>query len=138
MAIQGYAARGTNILGLSTPIAGGEGGESAGGYALALDKQPYSTLSYANGPGSVFAGALPGGKRPAPREEEVEDLAYRQQSTVPMYAETHGGQDVTIYANGPHAYLFDGVVEQNYIFHVINDALRLADRAAKAAPKLRD
>ena len=138
MSIQGYAARGTNILGLSTPISGGEGGESEGGYALALDKKPYSTLAYANGPGSVFAGELKDGKRPTPRKAEVEDLSYRQQSTTPMYSETHGGQDVTIYANGPHAYLFGGVVEQNYIYHVVDDALGLSARAAKASLKLRD
>lgn len=132
MSIQGYPARGTNILGLSTPIDGGEGGESAGGYALALDKKPYTTLGYANGPGSVFAGSKPPAGRPAPREEEATDLAYRQQSTVPMYSETHGGQDVTIYAGGPRAYLFDGIVEQNYIYHVMDDALGLSKRAAKA------
>ena len=43
-----------------------------------------------------------------------------------MWSETHGGQDVTIYASGPDAYLFSGVVEQNYIYHVIMDALRLS------------
>lgn len=128
----GYAARGTPILGLSTPIAGGEGGDSDGEHALAADKKPYTTLGYANGPGSVFAGEIKDGKRPAPRAEEVTDVSYRQQSTVPLGSETHGGQDVTIYAVGPHAHLFGGVVEQNYIFHVIDDALDLRKRAAKA------
>lgn len=132
MAFQGYPKRGTPILGLSTPIAGGEGGDSDGEHALAADKKPYTTLVYANGPGSVFAGELKDGKRPAPRPEEVTDISYRQQALIPSGSETHGGQDVTIYATGPNAYLIGGVVEQNYIFHVIDDALALRKRAAKA------
>jgi alkaline phosphatase len=138
MSIQGYAQRGTNILGLSTSILGGEGADSKDGFALALDKKPYSTLAYANGPGSVFASKLKGGARHVPHAEEVEDISYRQQSVVPMSSETHGGQDVTIYASGPRAYLFGGIVEQNYIYHVIDDALGLSSRAAKASAKLRD
>ena len=139
MSIQGYPAKGSNILGLATNVSGGEGGESAEGLALALDKKPYSILGYANGPGSVFLGQhIKNGRRPTLRSEEVEDLAFRQQSAVPMQSETHGGQDVAIYATGPHAYLFGGVVEQNYIFHVIDDALDLSARAAKASPRLRD
>lgn len=128
----GYPKRGSNILGLSTAVDGGEGENAQGGLALAGDKKPYTTLSYANGPGSVFANPTKDGKRPLVSEEEAEDLDYRQQSNVPLGAETHGGQDVTIYADGPHAYLFGGVVEQNYVFHVIDDALALRQRAAKA------
>lgn len=30
---------------------------------------------------------------------------------------------------GPRGYLYGGVVEQNYVFHVINDALNLTKRA---------
>jgi alkaline phosphatase len=132
LSFAGYPQRGTPILGLATSIAGGEGGDSDGEHALAADKKPYTTLGYANGPGSVFSGELKDGKRPAPRAEEVKDVSYRQQSVVPMGSETHGGQDVTIYASGPRAYLLGGVVEQNYIFHVIDDALDLRKRAAKA------
>lgn len=126
MAIQGYAKKGNNILGLST---GEKQHPDDGEYALAADGKPYTTLSYANGPGSVFYGELDNGKRQTPTPEEVTDINYRQQSLIPGPAETHGGQDVTIYASGPHAYLFGGIVEQNYIFHVINDALDLSKRA---------
>jgi alkaline phosphatase len=73
----------------------------------------------------VFSGAFDKGKRPAPLAEEATDPAYRQQALIPSYSETHGGQDVTIYASGPRAHLFGGVVEQNYIFHVMADALNL-------------
>jgi len=37
-------------------------------------------------------------------------------------SETHGGEDVVVYASGPMAYLFDGVQEQNFIYHVMRYA----------------
>ncbi|MGE0409323.1 MAG: alkaline phosphatase [Amphiplicatus sp.] len=130
LAFQGYPAKGNNILGLANAAAGGEGGGAdADGHALAGDGKPYTTLAYANGPGSVFYGALDKGARPAPKADEAVDPGYRQQSLIPAPNETHGGQDVTIYASGPRAYLFGGVVEQNYVFHVIEDALDLRKRA---------
>lgn len=115
MAFQGYPDKGTNILGL----VGSE----------ARDDKPYSTLAYANGPGSVFLEDDISKGRPVLTEEEVTHKDHRQQALIPMRSETHGGQDVTIYASGPNAYLFDGVVEQNYVFHVIEDALNLRARA---------
>jgi alkaline phosphatase len=121
LVIQGYAKKGNDILGLST--------NDDGSYALAGDGKPYTTLSYANGPGSVLNGKLDKDGRPAPTPEGAKDISYRQQSLIPSSAETHGGQDVTIYASGPHAYLFGGIVEQNYVFHVIDDALDLTKRA---------
>ena len=36
-----------------------------------------------------------------------------------MKSETHGGEDVPIYANGPMSFLFTGTVEQNYIPHAM-------------------
>ena len=36
--------------------------------------------------------------------------------------ETHGGEDVAIYARGPMSHLFHGVQEQNYIAHVLGYA----------------
>lgn len=42
-----------------------------------------------------------------------------QQAAVPLDAETHGGEDVAIYAKGPMAHLLHGVKEQHYIAHVM-------------------
>jgi alkaline phosphatase len=53
---------------------------------------------------------------------------YLQEATIPLGSETHGGEDVAIYADGPGAHLFHGVQEQNYIFHVMLDALGLNRR----------
>ncbi len=50
---------------------------------------------------------------------------FHQQALVPLEAETHGGEDVPIFAAGPAAQLFHGVQEQSYIFYVMRHALRL-------------
>ena len=40
-----------------------------------------------------------------------------------------------IYADGPGAYLFHGVVEQQYIFHVMDHALCLSDSKQETCDK---
>lgn len=44
-----------------------------------------------------------------------EDDDYEFPSSLPLTSETHGGDDVGIFALGPWAHLFTGVVEQNII-----------------------
>lgn len=44
---------------------------------------------------------------------------YQAQSAVPLRMETHGGEDVAVFAKGPMAHLLHGVHEQNYIPHVM-------------------
>ena len=127
MSFAGYPRKGNPILGLASATLEDAAGDD--GYARASDGKRYTTLAYANGPGSALVGQKKAGERHDPTPEEVADVNYRQQSLVPAGSETHGGQDVTIYASGPHAYLFGGVVEQSYIFHVIDDALSLRRRA---------
>jgi len=62
------------------------------------------------------------GSREVLTQEEVTDPDYLQQALIPRASETHSGEDVAIYASGPWAHLFDGTVEQNYIFHVMQHA----------------
>jgi alkaline phosphatase len=122
LAFQGYPAKGNDILGHSKNV------DDSGALVArdAADGKPYTTLVYANGPGSVFAkGKDHANGRPAPSDDDVAQENYRQQALIPMGSETHGGQDVPVYASGPKAYLISGVFEQNYIFHVIADALEL-------------
>lgn len=122
----GYPLKGNDILGLASTAP--EYDRAGDGVARASDGKPYTTLGYANGPGSLFReGVDLSDGRPALTAGEVKETDFLQQSLVPMSSETHGGQDVTIYADGPQAWLFSGVVEQNYIFHVIVDALGLRD-----------
>jgi alkaline phosphatase len=39
-----------------------------------------------------------------------------------MSSETHAGEEVAIYAKGPFAHYVRGVMEQNWIFHVMAKA----------------
>jgi alkaline phosphatase len=48
---------------------------------------------------------------------------FHQEALLPLIEESHGGEDVAIYAGGPLAHLFHGVQEQHYIFHVMAEAL---------------
>ena len=43
-------------------------------------------------------------------------------AAVPLKKETHGGEDVPIYARGPMSHLFHATHEQNYIAHVMTYA----------------
>ena len=52
-------------------------------------------------------------------------LGFLQQSLIPLGSETHGGEDVALFASGPGANLFSGAVEQNEIFHVMARSLGL-------------
>ncbi|KAK7500574.1 hypothetical protein BaRGS_00008149, partial [Batillaria attramentaria] len=50
---------------------------------------------------------------------------HKQARLVPIdgtETETHGGEDVAIYATGPMAHLFHGVQEQSYIAHAMGYA----------------
>lgn len=112
--IAGYPRRGNDILGLVVPpAAGGERGDDP---MLAADGKPYTTLGYANGPGAVKHDA--GGGRPIPET----GVTAHQQALVPMGSETHAGEDVALYANGPGAGNVRGVMEQNLIYDVIRTA----------------
>jgi hypothetical protein len=42
-----------------------------------------------------------------------------QQAAVPRQWSTHGGEDVPVYAQGPMAHAFRGVIDQTFIPHAI-------------------
>ncbi len=111
--IAGYPRRGNDILGLVVPPAGDISNTEEP--VPANDGKPYTTLGYANGPGAI-AGMDP---RPHP-ETGVDAL---QQATVPLGSETHAGEDVALYAQGPGARKARGVIEQNVIYNIITGAL---------------
>lgn len=136
----GHATRGNPILGLV------RGNKRDGTPSDELRKDslglPYTVLSYANGPGYTGASASQAegpkrfdhdGKgfkgitkgRPDLRHVNVESPAYLQECLVPLPDETHSGEDVPLYADGPMAHLFRGVIEQHVIFHVMIEALQL-------------
>ena len=103
--IAGYPDRGNSILGKVV---------SDGQLALDRNGKPYTTLGYANGPGS-----RPPGPRPDLTLGDTTQENFLQEAAVPLDSETHAAEDVAIYARGPGAHAFQGVVEQNVIFHVM-------------------
>lgn len=116
MTINGYPVRGNPILGKVVEV--------GGKLAAAADGKPYTTLSYANGPGSIFGdGKTPTAERKDLTAVETTDPDYLQEALVPMTSETHAGEDVAVYATGPFAHLFHGTVEQNFIYHVMAHAM---------------
>ena len=52
----------------------------------------------------------------------VTDINFLQEAVVPLSSETHGGEDVGIWATGPYAHYIRGSMEQNWIFHVMAKA----------------
>jgi alkaline phosphatase len=137
MTFAGYPVRGNAILG---KVKGSSGeGSNPSGYATDATGQTYTTLSYANGPG--YAGATdqqPEGPktflhevsgyqkavegRPNLADIDTEHPDYMQESMIPLSNETHGGDDVGIWARGPGAEAVRGTIEQNAIFHILLQA----------------
>jgi len=137
--ISGYPRRGNPILGKVI-----EPGHPTKEYARDALGLPYTTLGYINGPGYTGQSATqPEGSKKFPHHGPgyhgitngrpdltgVDTTApdYMQESTLPMENETHGGEDVAIYARGPQAHLIRGVLEQHVIFHVMAEALDMRD-----------
>ena len=121
IAFNGYCGRGTPITGLCMGVAKGQVKHSNEA-VTAADGKPYTVVGYLNGPGSVLTEQADGsyfGTRATVSQEDAIDPDYLQQAAIPMSSETHSGEDVAVYAKGPWAHLFDGTIEQNYIFHVM-------------------
>lgn len=133
----GYPARGNPILGKVRGSNSFDG--QPGNLALDLAGLPYTTLSYANGPGNTGAtDAQPAGSkryphwprkqlaaagdRPDLTQVDTADPDYLQEALVPLGGESHGGDDVGIWARGPGSEAVRGTLEQNAIFHIIVQA----------------
>ena len=134
--IAGYPSRGNPILGKVKSV------PQRDGDPLVEDKDllglPYTTLSYANGPGNIGTSDEQGqgvktyqhipssyqnnAERPDLSEIDTSDRDFMQEATVPLNSETHGGEDVAIFASGPLAHYVHGVMEQNWIYHVMRAA----------------
>lgn len=76
---------------------------------------------------SKFFPILPVTGRPELTNAQVQEHDYLQEAIIPLGSETHAAEDVAIFAGGPKAHLFHGVMEQNVIYHVMAEALGFAD-----------
>ena len=62
--------------------------------------------------------------RPDLKNIDVQSPSYIQEALVPRRSESHSIEDVPVYAVGSGAHMFRGTREQNYIFHVMNEAIK--------------
>ena len=99
----GYASRGSNILGFASL-------ERAN--VSDVDHLPVNIISYGNGPNfassrnATYLSAL-----------DTNSTKYLSPTALPLSSETHGGEDVPVYAHGPWSHLFIGTMEQHTIAH---------------------
>ncbi|KAG9482689.1 hypothetical protein GDO78_011376 [Eleutherodactylus coqui] len=98
----GYTHRGSSIFGLAPSLSDS-------------DQKPFTSILYGNGPGYKLIN----GNRENVSTVDYNLPTYQAQSAVPLRQETHGGEDVAVFAKGPMAHLLHGVHEQNYIPHVM-------------------
>ena len=117
----GYPTRGNPILGLVIENDGT--GKPNLEPARAEDGSTYRTVQYANGIGAIAS---------LPRQDPSLGLHSRAQALFARRgigvdgsvsnSETHGGEDVALYANGVGAEGVRGVIEQNLIFDIMMSA----------------
>ncbi|XP_030378103.1 alkaline phosphatase, tissue-nonspecific isozyme [Scaptodrosophila lebanonensis] len=109
LSLAGYAKRGTSILGQD------DSNRDTNGV-------PYSILNYAVGKWQSLNKA---GKRENPGPH------LRETSFTPSYIRgktgVHAGEDVAVFAQGPQAHLFSGIMEQNLLPHLMSYAACLGD-----------
>ncbi|CAH2044367.1 unnamed protein product, partial [Iphiclides podalirius] len=103
MTFNGYTRRGGDILGPS------DDRDESG--------VPYMTLSYSNGPG--FRPHLNNTRVDVTRESNYRQLDWMSHVDVPLESETHGGDDVAVFASGPHHQMFSGLYEQSQLPHLM-------------------
>ncbi|WP_110456528.1 alkaline phosphatase [Shewanella algidipiscicola] len=136
--IAGYPTRGNPILGLVK--SNDANGLPSATNATDANGMPYTTVGYANGLG--FASLATGGDeryntaalagRVDLNYTDPQSAGFHQEALVPLSSETHAGEDVAIFARGPGASLIEGTVEQNHLFHVMNYAGDLVNKANAA------
>jgi alkaline phosphatase len=131
--LAGYPTRGNPILGL---VVGNDlTGESRDEPTLAGDGKPYTSVGYANGPGAIVNEPRPvpdtgigaiAQSLVSPRGISIEGYEYDD--------ETHGGEDVALYAIGNGSECIAGVIEQNLIFDMMAGAFGWSDDYCEKAP----
>jgi alkaline phosphatase len=142
--MHGYASRGNPILG--KVVANAADGSKQDKPSMDGLGRPYTTLTYPMGPGNAaasdvqpvgpkhhphtaptphgrlkFEGEDPG--RPYLSNVDTTDPDYLQEAMIPRFGGAHSGEDVPVYAGGPGAAAFTGVMEQHVLYHAIRAAL---------------
>ncbi|XP_068248908.1 alkaline phosphatase-like [Palaemon carinicauda] len=108
MTINGYPERGNNILGVAD--------------VSTVDQLPYTTLMFTNGPSYDHYWNGTHVTRPNISSMDISNKEYTPIVAVPSLYESHSGDDVATYAQGPMAHLFHTLHEQTYVAHVMGFA----------------
>ena len=101
--IGAYSSRGSNVLGFST---------LEGKNVSDVDQLPINILSYGNGPNHQSVRNAAYFSRVNTNSTE-----YLSPAALPLQSESHGAEDVAVYAHGPWSHLFIGTMEQHTIAH---------------------
>ena len=97
LTLNGYPDRGADILGL--------GGESE------VSGHKFPTLLYSTGPGHREQADI--------TAEDLAEPDSQYPAMVPQEVGHHSGEEVVLYAAGPQAHLFRGLLQQSYIPHAL-------------------
>ena len=114
MSISGYQERGQDIIGVV-------------GNTKADDNTDFMILNYGNGEGfdQITTEVDENGtcfvvRKDPKNDPDYKSYGFKHPSPVPIGSESHGGDDVGIYAIGPYSHLFKSVHEQSYIAFVMS------------------
>ena len=107
MTLPGYPARGADINGFL--------GKNE------IDGKLETPMVYANGPGGKSTHLVKDGQcsRVDLGARNIKDMKYVFPAPFPRYEESHGSEDVGLWASGPLNFLFHRTHEQSYIGHVL-------------------
>ncbi|KAK8728668.1 hypothetical protein OTU49_009083 [Cherax quadricarinatus] len=108
MTMAGYPPRGNDIFGITTNV-------------YVTDGLPYTTLMFTTGHGYNYTWDGQKVSRPNLTGVDTGHKDYVTLAAVPLMKgeETHGGEDVAVYAAGPMGHLFHRLHEQTYVAHVM-------------------
>jgi len=111
--LSGYPKRGNPVLGTVYDLEHPE--EWSYMWTKENQSQPYQSISYANGPGFLnhFDPVTRDWRNIS--QMDVNDDEYQQPATFFLPYETHGGEDVVVYARGPQAHHVTGLHEQSFL-----------------------
>ncbi|KAI0979804.1 hypothetical protein GJ496_011636 [Pomphorhynchus laevis] len=104
--VGGYAYRNNDIFGFAANEK--ENGSN-------VDGMPFTSILYGNGPGYINSSDRLNKSYWNTVDLHSHDFKYH--SAVPLNSESHGAEDVIVYASGPRSHLYTGTFEQSDIFH---------------------
>ena len=109
LTISGYPRREYDILGF-------DGGSDSQQLTDEAPQHFYPTLMYSSGPGTKHSSY------DVSKDEKLADTDFVYPSTVYRESASHQGEDVALYAVGPQSHLFNGLIDQHLIPHILGYA----------------